>query len=684
MRFYYFILLVVALHLIGCDHNDNNDSSRFVDASSRDANSNDPNSGDTNSSDTRSAVDANAPPTSTTPRAATANATNGNSDGNSDGAANSAASNATASNTRVDTAQSAMSPIARSPGTSNASITPNTVEQVAETCNECHRAEPVEADNAAPYIAGQHANYLANAIQAYINGTRTDQDKKALFSSLTKPQINGIVTYYANQPRQWQRLAQAPRKTVAASNKSINSIKELASSCFACHGKNGNSLTDGVPSIAGLSADYLQKALGEYINGRRDNEFMKVFKHSLNPQKIHQLSDYFSSQQRKKTGLAIHGNINTGGSLANNHCAGCHGVEGNSAVATIPSLSGQNESYLVKAISTYRDGSRNNPMMKQALDNLSKQQIRHIASYYAVQKPAPISIKPQPSTKFDPVNDGKALAAACAGCHGDQGNSKRPGVPSLTRLTTDYLKIAINAYKNGDRKHALMHFFVNPLSDDDISKLALYYALQTPEMAVNANADNSNNHNSRNNSNSNSNNSDNNAEALADIIPSCAACHGDNGNSQSSPTPSLAGQDEDYLKMAITHYQSGQRQHDDMRKATAELAPASIDQLARYYASQAPTKPLTRIPEPPDVIAQRCDRCHGKDGEGLDIAVSANAEAAGAIPILAGQSPQYLLKSLQDYKSGARKHSAMRAMADVLSSLEMKAIATHYSHKPVK
>jgi cytochrome c553 len=67
-------------------------------------------------------------------------------------------------------------------------------------------------------------------------------------------------------------------------------------------------------------------------------------------------------------------------------------------------------------------------------------------------------------------------------------------------------------------------------------------------------------------------------------------------------------------------------------------------------------------------VAQ-CVACHGADG----IAKTPDA------PNLAGQNESYLVKSLQDYKSGARKHEVMSLMTRNLSDADIKQLAAYYS-----
>jgi len=66
----------------------------------------------------------------------------------------------------------------------------------------------------------------------------------------------------------------------------------------------------------------------------------------------------------------------------------------------------------------------------------------------------------------------------------------------------------------------------------------------------------------------------------------CAACHGDDGNSQSADFPKLAGQHRDYLAKALRDYKSGQRQNAIMAGFAGALSKDDIENLAAYYAAQ--------------------------------------------------------------------------------------------------
>ena len=70
---------------------------------------------------------------------------------------------------------------------------------------------------------------------------------------------------------------------------------------------------------------------------------------------------------------------------------------------------------------------------------------------------------------------GKSKAAACAGCHGANGEGKGSN-PPLVGKPERALAQAMQDYKSGKRDNAMMKGFVAKLSDQDIDNLAAYYA----------------------------------------------------------------------------------------------------------------------------------------------------------------------------------------------------------------
>jgi cytochrome c553 len=86
-------------------------------------------------------------------------------------------------------------------------------------------------------------------------------------------------------------------------------------------------------------------------------------------------------------GVAYAGNPEAGKKKAAEVCAACHGPEGNKpSDPTQPVLAGQHEDYLVRALTDYKIGRRNNPIMKGFAAPLSKKDIEDLAAWFARQK----------------------------------------------------------------------------------------------------------------------------------------------------------------------------------------------------------------------------------------------------------------------------------------------------------
>jgi cytochrome c553 len=70
---------------------------------------------------------------------------------------------------------------------------------------------------------------------------------------------------------------------------------------------------------------------------------------------------------------------------------------------------------------------------------------------------------------------GKARAAACAGCHGANGEGVGPN-PPLAGMNEAQFAQAMDDYKSGKRANALMKSLATPISAQDNANLAAYYA----------------------------------------------------------------------------------------------------------------------------------------------------------------------------------------------------------------
>ncbi len=73
--------------------------------------------------------------------------------------------------------------------------------------------------------------------------------------------------------------------------------------------------------------------------------------------------------------------------------------------------------------------------------------------------------------------------------------------------------------------------------------------------------------------------------------------------------------------------------------------------------------------------AQACAACHGADG---------NKTLDGTYPKLAGQYPEYLAKSLREYRSGQRKNAIMAGQAQSLTDKDIEALSAYYAALPTQ
>jgi cytochrome c553 len=229
-----------------------------------------------------------------------------------------------------------------------------------------------------------------------------------------------------------------------------------------------------------------------------------------------------------------------------------------------------------------------------------------------------------------------------------------PGMPNLVGLDPKYLIAAMKAYKSGQRKNDMMKSALLAATDADLSNIALYYALQKPVRAQTPAA------------------GDQAAGKAA--AAACAGCHGDKGVSANPPNPSLAGQDAQYFAASLQAYKEGSRNDETMKGLAASLDEPATKNLAAFYANQQPQPTNVRKPLTTAEWAQRCDRCHGVDGNSTD----------PRLPALAAQRVDYLEKVLHAYRTGERKSPQMAAMSGVLTEADVENLAAYYARQKAR
>ncbi len=345
---------------------------------------------------------------------------------------------------------------------------------------------------------------------------------------------------------------------------------------------------------------------------------------------------------------AINADITQGRNLAQAKCSNCHGLDGRGREPRIPHLAGQKLGYLKLAMREYRTGDRSHIALKQLFSELSETELDSVAAYYASLPPiAPAKINSKTAAATDALQAGRAAAAACGVCHGEDGNSKLAGTPSLAGQHRDYLLAAMQAYIDGTRKHTVMYTQLTALDTATLQNLAQYYAAQ-PAKAVQRVITGD-------------------VKAGERLSAACGGCHGLQGQTVDAHTPALAGQDPEYLIASMQAYRDGSRIHAEMKELLQAMNTTELGHIAAYYAAQTPRQGHAIASLSASEWVKRCDRCHTPAADNP------------LVPRIAGQQHDYLAHVLRDYRESKRKQSVMHAMVAPLSDADIEGIAAYYS-----
>jgi cytochrome c553 len=151
---------------------------------------------------------------------------------------------------------------------------------------------------------------------------------------------------------------------------------------------------------------------------------------------------------------------------------------------------------------------------------------------------------------------------------------------------------------------------------------------------------------------------------LSEKLAPCLACHGGEGQSQLDNVPSLGAQQASYTLIQLFMFREKMRVAEPMNEMAKELTDSDLQSMADALAALPPPKPPADAGDPGRLERARalieqshCNVCHRPDFSGQQ-----------TVPRLADQREDYLLKTLREYKSGAR-HAYEPIMLEVLQPL---------------
>lgn len=172
------------------------------------------------------------------------------------------------------------------------------------------------------------------------------------------------------------------------------------------------------------------------------------------------------------------------------------------------------------------------------------------------------------------------------------------------------------------------------------------------------------------------------SQAIEKRLEPCYACHGASGHSQTPLVPSIGGQPSFFVVAQLFLFRDGRRgaAAPGMVEAARPLTNDDLRAFGDYIARLPPPPPPAGKADPARMArgaalarAHHCAACHNPDYSGRE-----------QMPRLAHQREDYLLKTLRDYKSGARLAygRGMEEIVAVLRDAEFADLAHYLAHFP--
>ena len=153
----------------------------------------------------------------------------------------------------------------------------------------------------------------------------------------------------------------------------------------------------------------------------------------------------------------------------------------------------------------------------------------------------------------------------------------------------------------------------------------------------------------------------------------CLACHGEDGRPVVEDAPIIYGQELYYLFVQLRDFAAGRRESEIMTPIAAEMDRKQMEELAKYFSEQEWPNIQAAATDEQRSIGERlgnsgqCPQCHlgGYNGDSRN-------------PRLAGQTPQYLEKTMLDFKYRRRKNAPDKSVLIESFSDEELAATAHY------
>ncbi|CAN7653188.1 c-type cytochrome [Bradyrhizobium sp. LjRoot220] len=174
---------------------------------------------------------------------------------------------------------------------------------------------------------------------------------------------------------------------ISAHAADIAAGKAKAELCAGCHGENGISQIENIPSLAAQPDMFIQWQLVFYRAGARKNEQMQPIVEQLDNEDIRNLGAYFAQLAPPKAPPDANPDLSKKGAqaAAGRRCASCH-LDDYAGTKAVARVAGQRQDYLLKALHDYKSGVRSGggmAAMASVAYSLSEEEIEALAHYLA-------------------------------------------------------------------------------------------------------------------------------------------------------------------------------------------------------------------------------------------------------------------------------------------------------------
>ena len=173
-----------------------------------------------------------------------------------------------------------------------------------------------------------------------------------------------------------------------------------------------------------------------------------------------------------------------GKEIANNLCASCHNIDGNSGIASYPRLAAQLPNYIERQVHDIKDGKRAwgqaaAMRVSAGISTLTPEQIRDVSAYFASQAPKPGETNPKENPELGAKIYRGGIAEkrvpACMSCHGPNGAGMPGGgtailaFPRLGGQHKGYIVEQMKAFQSGQRENRIMADIAKRMTEEEMN-----------------------------------------------------------------------------------------------------------------------------------------------------------------------------------------------------------------------